>query len=365
MAKVEAQNKSFSILIGIIVLFGLIILSSAGVVEGQNKFGSAQFYLVHQILFGLLPGLALYLILSRIKYTHWRHFSLAILLGALGLMVLVLVPSLGVVANGAQRWLALGPISFQPSEFLKLGMIIYLSAWLSRKDSKMKDWSYSTAPFFVILGFVGLLLVLQPDMGTLGMILIIALAMYFSAGAKMSQIFMVLLVLSILAAVLIYLQPYQWDRITSFANPGSDIQGKSYHIRQAIISIGSGGIFGVGFGKSTQKINFLPEPVGDSIFAVLVEELGLIGGGALILLFLALMVKIIKIAKRAPDSFSQLFVIGVGVWIIGQAFINIGAISGLIPLTGIPLPLVSYGGTSLVSLLAALGIVNNVARYAK
>jgi len=364
MSRYNYDNK-LAILIGVIALLGLIILSSAGVVEGQEKFGSSQYFLIHQILYGLIPGIILFVFASKLKYTFWRKISIVMLLGTIALLVLVLIPQLGFSVKGAQRWLRLGPISFQPSEFLKLGIIVYLAAWFSRRDDKMKDWTYSAAPFFLILGFISLLLIMQPDIGTLCMIFSIAIVMYFAAGAPLKHIMAIMVIIVIALSILVIVEPYRFDRIQTFFNPASDIQGKSYHLRQALLGIGNGGVFGVGFGKSIQKLDFLPEPVGDSIFAVLVEELGLVGGGILILLFLFLAMKMIKIAKNAPDTFSQLFVIGVFTWIIGQAFMNIAAISGLMPLTGIPLPLISFGGSALASVFLALGIVNNINKYTR
>jgi len=364
LPKLKSDN-SLLLIIGVLLAFGLIVLSSAGVVEGQNKFGSSQYYLVHQILYGVLPGLFLFFLFSKIKYKFWEKVSVPLLLLSVSLVVLVIATPWGPVLKGAQRWLQLGGLSFQPSEMLKLSIIIYFAAWFSRQGDKMKHWSYSAAPFFVILGFISLLLFLQPDIGTLLVIVLIAFAIYYSAGAKMKYIFVVLGIFGVIFLGMIFSEPYRMDRIKAFWNPSADIQGKAYHIRQAVIGIGNGGVFGVGFGNSKQKINFLPEPVGDSIFVILTEELGLVGAGFLLLMFILLSVKLIRIAKSSPDMFSYLFIIGVLTWIVGQAFMNIGAISGLIPLTGIPLPFISHGGTALTAILASLGIVSNISKYSK
>lgn len=358
-------DKSLLVIIGILLLFGLAILSSAGVIEGQNKFGSSQYYLIRQIQNGLLPGIALFLIFSRIKYKFWQKVSIPLFLASILLLVLVFLPSFGTVLKGAQRWLYIGGLSFQPSEILKLSVIVYFASWFARRDVKAGQWSHSAAPFFIVLGFISLLLAMQPDIGTLIVVVFISLVIYFSAGANMKHFFVLLAIMFLVFAFLIYVEPYRLNRILTFFNPYSDIEGRSYHIRQATLGIGSGGIFGVGFGKSQQKINFLPEPVGDSIFVIVAEELGLIGAGTLIILFLVLSLKLVNIAKYAPDTFSQLLVIGATAWITGQAFINIGAVSGIVPLTGIPLPFISYGGTALASVLAVLGIVNNIARHTK
>ncbi len=351
------------VIIGVLLLFGLVVLSSAGVIDGQNKFGSPQYYLLRQIQNGLIPGILFFLVFSRVGYKFWHKISVPLFLISIALLVLVFSSSLGPVLRGAQRWLDFGRLSFQPSEAFKLSFIIYLAAWFSKRSANISRWSHSVMPFFVILGFISLLLIRQPDLGTLSIVILISIVMYFSAGANLKHLLFIVLILSIIFSILIYTEPYRFSRLQTFFNPSVDPEGRSYHIRQAILGIGSGGIFGVGFGKSQQKINFLPEPVGDSIFVVLTEELGLVGAGFLIIVFLLLAVKLLYVAKNAPDAFSQLFTIGVLSWIIGQAFMNIGAVSGLIPLTGIPLPFVSYGGTAMASVLAALGIVNNIARH--
>lgn len=345
----------------ILVAFGLVILSSAGIAEGQRKFGSSYYYFYHQLLYGLLPGLVLFFAFSKIKYKFWKKASLPLLIFSLFLLLAVFSSRLGFSAKGASRWVDFGFFSFQPAEILKLSLIIYFAAWFSGRNEKKGNWSYSIFPFFIVLGFVGLLLALQPDVGTLGIVALIALAMYFFAGAKTSHFFGLIAVLAVNFFILVNLAPYRFNRFLSFFNPTADPQGISYHINQALLGIGRGGIFGVGFGQSQQKINFLPETVGDSIFVVVAEELGLIGAGILIALILALTMQIVRIAKNAPDRFSQLFLLGMAIWIAGQTFINVGAITGLIPLTGIPLPFVSYGGSSLAVLLAGLGVAVNIA----
>ena len=357
--------KTILFISGALLVFGLVTLSSAGVVDGQNKFGSPQYYFIHQLLFGVLPGIIAFIIFSRIPYRFWQKVSLPLLIFSLFLLVLVLIPSYGQHLKGAQRWLRIGAISFQPAELLKLSIIAYFSAWFSRKEVTVKHWSYSAVPFFIIIIFISLLLASQPDIGTLSIVLLIAFAMYFVAGAKMKHIGILLLVLVIIMGILVYFEPYRLNRVLTFINPSQDTQGSSYHIRQAKIGLGSGGLFGRGFGESQQKINFLPEPVGDSIFVILTEELGLVGAGTLMLLFLLLTFSMASISLHASDSFSQLFVIGVLIWIVGQAFMNIAAISGLMPLTGVPLPFVSYGGTALASILGSLGIVYNIAKHQK
>ncbi len=348
----------------LLVVLGLIILSSAGVVEGQRSFDSAYFFLTHQLLYGVLPGLLAFFILSRIDYDLWRRFALPVLFFAIILMIMVFVPNFGQVINGARRWLNIGIISFQPAEFLKLSLVIYLSAWFTSQQKKNKgNLAYALVPFLIVLIFIALLLVLQPDFGTLGLLILIALALYFFSGAPLKHLVILLIIFGIALGSLSIVSPYRFNRLKTFLDPTQDTLGSAYHINQALIAIGSGGIFGVGFGQSQQKHNFLPEVVGDSIFAVVVEELGLVGGVFVITLFLVLFFTLIRIAHRSNDEFARLFVLGVVVWIVGQAFINICAISGVIPLTGLPLPFISFGSSSLVSVLMGLGIVVSVSKH--
>ncbi|MEK7494770.1 MAG: putative peptidoglycan glycosyltransferase FtsW, partial [Patescibacteria group bacterium] len=272
-------------------------------------------------------------------------------------------PGFGTSVYGATRWVALGPISFQPSEVMKLAIILYLAAWLSEKGyEKTADLIEGLVPFLVLMCIVGFLIIKQPDTGTLGLIFLISLSIFFASGAKLSHIFSLFGAGLVFLAILIKMAPYRMQRFLVFINPEHDPQGSGYQITQALLAIGSGGLFGIGLGQSRQKFNYLPEPVTDSIFAVLGEEFGLIGGLVVICLFLFMAWRGLRIAKGAPDGFGRLLAVGIVSWIVGQAFINIAAISGIVPLTGIPLPFISYGGTSLAVLLAAMGILLNISK---
>ncbi|MDP3696556.1 MAG: putative lipid II flippase FtsW [Candidatus Taylorbacteria bacterium] len=348
----------------ILLVFGLVVLSSAGIVEGQKRFGSSYYYLNHQLIYGVLPGLILMFLLAKIDYKFWKKISLPILFGALLMMVLIFMPKFGYELRGATRWLNIGGFSFQPSEVLKLSLIIYLAAWFGNRDERIKNWTYGTAPFLIVLSFVGVLLLLQPDIGTLVVVTVISASIYFLAGSPMKHFLIIgLLILGVLG-LMIYIEPYRLDRIKTFIDPSIDPRGISYQLNQSLISIGSGGMFGVGFGKSTQKFGFLPEVVNDSIFSIVAEELGFIGAVFLLGLFALFTFLLVLTANNVSDKFGKLLVMGMATWVIGQAFINIAAISGLVPLTGIPLPFVSYGGTAMMALLAGMGIVLNVARRA-
>jgi len=354
--------KMLLIVVLILLAFGLVMLSSAGIVDAQKKFGSPYYYITHQLLYSILPGLALLFLFSRINYKLWKKLSLVILFGALMLMLLVFLPNFGYGIKGATRWVNIFGFSFQPSEILKLSLIIYLAAWFGGHERRIQHLSYGTVPFLFIMGFAALLLILQPDIGTLIIVVGIAMAIYLFAGASMKHFLAIILLAVVVMSILVYLEPYRLNRVKAFLDPSIDPRGISYQINQSLIGIGSGGLFGVGYGNSTQKLGFLPEVVGDSIFAIIAEELGLVGALVTVGLFVFLIGILVKIAKLTGDSFARLYLLGLAAWIGGQAFLNIAAISGLTPLTGVPLPLISYGGTSAIVLLLGVGIALNISK---
>lgn len=342
---------------------GIIMIASAGVVYGRVRFGDDYYFLKQQLL-GLGVGLLLLYVFQRIHYVVWQRFVVPIFILALILLVLVFIPGFGTTVYGAARWIQLGPVSFQPSEVMKFAIILYLAAWLSGKGSaRTADFFEGLVPFLALLSLVGFLIIKQPDTGTLGLIFLISLAIFFASGANIMHILSLFLGGLFFLFILIKMAPYRMQRFLVFMNPEHDPMGFGYQMTQALLAIGSGGLFGIGLGQSRQKFNYLPEPVTDSIFAVLGEELGLLGTSVVVLLFLFLAWRGVRIALRAPDEFGRLLAVGIISWVVFQAFINIGAITGLIPLTGIPLPFVSYGGTSLAVLLAAMGILLNISKH--
>ncbi|MBI4250625.1 putative lipid II flippase FtsW [Candidatus Uhrbacteria bacterium] len=350
----------------LIIFLGLVMLSSASSVVSFQKFGTTYFYITHQLLLGFLPGLIFFYIASRIDYHILERFAPLFLILTIGLLSLVFIPGLGFGAGGAQRWVSLGPIVFQPSEVVKLTFLLYLATWLAkRKGSAMRDISNGLMPFIILVGSVSLFVILQPDMGTMGVIALIAALMYFMSGAPLPHIAMMALGSVALFFILLQVAPYRMERFTVFLNPGLDPLGTGYHINQALLAIGSGGIFGRGFGLSRQKYAYLPEVVGDSIFAVIAEELGFILTFGLITLFVFFAIRGLRIARRAPDTFGFLTAVGIITWIVFQAFINIGAMLAVLPLTGIPLPFISYGGTALIIGMTAVGILVNISRQVK
>lgn len=340
-----------------------MILSTASTEVSRAHFDKPYYYFFHQLLYGVGIGLVLFFLVQKIHYKLWKKLAVVILAISIISLILVFVPGLGLDYAGAKRWINLGSTSIQPSEIIKLGFIIYLAAWLEKRKAEVKTLAQSTLPFLIIMGLIGGLIVAQPDVGTLGVIVMIGIIIFFLAGAKISHVF--LIVLGGLASLfaLIKIAPYRMNRLLSFLNPELDPLGISYQINQALLSIGSGGLFGIGLGHSRQKYSYLPSPASDSIFAIAAEELGFIGAVILIILFLALILRGFKIAKNSPDRFAQLTAAGISSWFAMQVFVNIGAITGLIPLTGITLPFISYGASSMIISLVAAGILINISKY--
>lgn len=346
-----------------LVLGGLLILASASMVLSQKNFGTLGYYALRQLLFGGLGGAIALIGASLLPYRLWKKLAIPLLIASLALLALLFIPDLSYAFGGARRWLKIGPVSFQPSEILKLTFIIYLSSWLDSRRKDVASVSYGLVPFALMLSIIGIFLMMQPDVGTLGVIVLGAGALYFLGGGKKSQI----AALSIFGLTIFYfivrMAPYRLSRILVFLSPGHDPQGAGYQISQALIAIGSGGFSGLGFGRGIQKYNYLPEPMADSIFAIFAEEMGFVGVALLIGLFGVLVWRGLAIARRAPDIFGKLLAAGISINIVVQAFINMAAISGLMPLTGIPLPFVSYGGTSLAMTLASIGILLNISKF--
>jgi len=349
-----------------IIILGLIMLSSASVALSYEKFGNAYFYVKHQIFSGLIPGIFLLIVFSLVDYRLWKKVAFAALIFSIALLMAVFIPGIRAEYGTAQSWLNIFGVSFQPAELVKLTFLIYLAAFLEAKGRKKAgDLREGMVPFLVVLGIIALLLILQPDIGTMMIIIIFSLIVYFVGGAKLSHMaaFGFGGVISLL--LLIKISPYRSARLMTFLHPELDPQGVGYHINQAFLAIGSGGLWGRGFGMSRQKFQYLPEVAGDSIFAIIAEELGFFISALIIIAFLYLMYRGFKIAQTAPDNFAKLLVVGIISWIMVQSFVNIGAMVGLLPLTGVPLPFVSYGGTAMAVLLGACGIIINISRQTR
>ncbi len=363
MQKVHQPDYLLMLIFFALVVFGLIMVASASVVLGHETHGDRYYYFKHQLYYVFLLGLPVWIIFQRLYYQIWKKFGVVFLFICIILLILVFIPPFSFGYGGATRWLRIGPLFFQPTELTKLAFVLYLAAWLEKRGKQIKEVSSGLVPFIVITIVIALLIALQPDIGTLLIITLTAGVVYFSAGGSLKHL--VFLAISGLIAffLLVRAAPYRMARFIVFLHPEIDPKGIGYQVNQALMAIGSGGVLGLGLGHSRQKFNYLPEPAGDSIFAIIGEEMGLVGTVSLVFLFLLIAYKGYKIARDSPDNFAQLVACGITSWFVIQAFVNIGSIISIIPLTGVPLPFISYGGSSLVTSLAAAGILLNISRY--
>lgn len=354
----------FSIILSLVII-GMIMFISAslGILnKNESKFYAVMF---NQLIYGLCGGfVALYFGL-RIPYKFWRQYSLPLFIVSIIVTTLVFVPGLGFEHGGSKRWINVFGISLQPVEFLKIGFIIYFSAWLSWVKGRVKDFRFSLLPLILLLGIITVILINQPDTKSLILITATGLVMLFISGTPWKYILGMFLVMVTAFAILAFTTPYLRTRINTFMNPDQNGSTSSYQIQQSLIAVGSGGIAGRGLGQSIQKFNYLPEPQGDSIFAVVGEEVGFIGSVFIIFLYVAFAMRGYRIAHYAPDSFSKLFVIGIVTIITAQSFMNIASIIGVFPLTGVPLVFMSHGGTALLLDIGLMGIVLNISRFQK
>jgi len=366
MQKKRAPDLLLLIICGVLIFMGVLILASVSSSFSLERTGKSFYFLSHQLLFGLLPGILLGLVAFFTPLSFFKKWSFAFLLLTIILLVLVFIPGIGEERGGALRWIYIGSFSFQPSEPLKLTFILYMASLLAARASSAKKGSFkqTLVPFAAVMGMVSLLLIFQPDVGTLFVIAATGLTMYFLAGTPLWHTFALTGFGLASLAFLVFIESYRLNRLLVFFNPSFDPLGKGYQAKQALIGIGSGGLAGAGLGLSFQKFGMLPEPMADSIFAVFAEETGFIGSCFLVLLFAAFAWRVFVIVKRVPDRFASLAASGIGVWIFLQAAVNIEAMLGLIPLTGIPLPFISYGGSALVSELIAMGILLNISKQA-
>ena len=362
----EGSSKadySLIIFFFILVLFGLMVLSSAGVAVGIHDFNDQYFFVKRQIFLGFLPGLFLFFLFAKIDYQIWKKYATPIFILGLVLLFLVFVPGIGSTNNtGTKSWINLFGYSFQPAEAMKLALVVYMAAFLTKMGPKLLKLKEG---FLVALGagmIPVILVALQPDIGTTSILFVIVLAILYFAQAKFSHIFMLFIMALAGFMFLIVIAPYRAQRLTTFLHPELDPQGQGYQINQAFLAVGSGGLFGLGFGHSRQKFQYLPEVHGDSIFAIMSEELGfLVVVGFLLLLFMILK-RGFFIASHTQDLFGKLLVSGIMSWLFVQSFLNIGAIVGILPLTGVPLPFVSHGGSALLIGMASMGIVVSVSK---
>ena len=359
---------------GLLLACGMVFLATLSGIESLQAFGNTHYYTFHQLAaagIGIFLGLVAFFMPLRII----KKLALPALIINLGLLIAVFLPMFGTKIWGAQRWINIAGVSLQPSEFLKITAVMYLAAWLANKTSEnyKKGWILSAKkgyhdavrvflPFLALLAVIAVILYFQKDASTLGITSIALISVYFAAGTPLWTTFALMAMGVCGALALIRFEPYRINRFLVFLHPEADPLGIGFQLKQSILAVGSGGLFGKGLGMSTQKFGFLPQAMGDSIFAIIGEELGIIGCAALIGLFIFFFWQGIRIALNSTDKFGKLAAIGICTWIILQTFMNIASSIGVFPLTGIPLPFFSYGGSHLMAELAAVGLLLNISR---
>lgn len=347
-----------------LVLSGFFIFSSAslGLLADGRSYSSVAFT---QVFLGIGGGFFLMFLLSRIYYRTWRRFAFYIFIFGLAVSCLVFVPGLGIEHGGANRWIGVAGFSFQPSEVLKIAFVIYVATWFSAIRKGSADFWQSTVPFGVSVVLVGIVMLLQRDTDTFLIMVAAGLSMFFVQSGRWRDIIIMIVASVILVGGLALVHDYVKNRLIAFVNPDLDPQGIGYQVNQSLIAVGSGGMWGRGFGQSVQKFEYLPEPVGDSIFAVYAEEFGFAGGVLLILLFSGFVFRGFRLATEAPDDFGMLLIIGIITMITLQAFLHIAAMVKFAPMLGLPLPFISHGGTAMLASLGAVGIVLNISKHRK
>jgi len=366
MKKLFLADKFLLTIFLILLTLGIMFFLSASLgilASNTEKFSSI---VKTQLLLGLLGGIISFLVVLKIPSSFWQKYSPWIFGFSVILTLLVYVPGLSMEHGGARRWIDIGPVSLQPAEFLKAAVLIYLSALYAKILRSKKELSKSgqgitlpqlLAPALIILFICGSVLLPQPDTKSVVLILTIAASLLFAAGLPYKIIFSIFGIIVVLGAFLISTKPYVRERFETYLNPESDLSGSSYQLNQSKIALGSGGVLGQGFGQSVQKFNYLPEPHGDSIFAVVGEEVGFVGSVIVIVLYLFFILRGFKLSQTMETSFAKLYFIGFFSLFAFQSFLNIGSATGVIPLTGVPLPLMSHGGTSMMINLALFGII--------
>jgi len=346
-----------------LLAIGLQMVYSSSVVVAHNEFGEDTYFVVRHAAW-LVVGFILTYIVSRIDYHVWQRLSVILMGLCLVALVVVLVPAFGSTAYGAQRWLKVGPIPLgQPSELAKIILVLYMADWLSRKGDQVRHFTYGSLPFAIIVGLVAGLVMLQPDLGTTLVVIVTAVTIFFVAGANLIHLALMAIPAAAIVGALVVNVGWRADRVAAFLSPEDDPLGKGWHTMQTLIALGSGGIQGLGLGESRQKHYYVPNAHTDTIFAIIGEELGLIGTLLVVLLFGILAWRGLVIASRSSDMFGRLLAVGMIGKVIWQAILNIAVITNTVPYTGVPLPLISYGASSLVVTMISIGVLYSVLRF--
>ena len=370
-------NYALFFLVALIVGFSFFFFACLSVPASLQRFGENHpyYYLYHQLLFGLLPAIVAGILGYLISLSFLRRWSFWLALCNVVTLFLVFLPHIGIKAGGASRWLGFGSFTVQPSEFLKITAILYVSAWIASKlaETDKGDWKaaakkgyhnviYIFLPFLIFLGIITVALFLQKDASTLGIVTLTLLALYFSARTPLWHTGVIAAAGVTFLLLIVKFEPYRLDRWLIFLHPNADPLGKGFQSYQSLISLGSGGFFGKGLGLSTQKFGFLPQAMSDSIFAIIGEEMGLVGCLALICAFILFLWLGIQISRNSNDKFSKMTAVGIVVWICLQAFVNMASVAGIFPSAGIPLPFFSYGGSHLAVELFGIGLLLNISK---
>ncbi len=361
MVNAQPDYLILGLVLGLVAL-GLVIVYSSSFALGLLAFNDANYFVARQAVWAVI-GTGLLLVFMRLDY-HWlRSVSPLLMLAAIVALVAVLLPGIGLERNGAQRWLSLGPLpALQPSEFAKLALIIYVAAWLSGKGTHVRSFALGFVPFVLMVGTVAGLVLLEPDTGTTAVLVLTTMTLFFIAGASLTHLAALACIGGIASTLLILTAGYRADRLFAFVRAEDDPGGIGFQTLQLLIALGSGGINGLGLGASRQKFFYIPGSHTDGVFAVIGEELGFIGAMGVLVLFAVLVYRGFRVVMNATDDFGALLATGIVCWIAYQALINVGGITRTIPMTGIPMPFLSYGGSALAALLAAVGILLNISR---
>ncbi len=360
-SKTPHIDKFFLSTVFVLTLAGFVIFLSASLGLIANEGSSFINVAVKQTI-SLTIGITAFIVFSRIKYTFWRKTAFFVLVAAIFVNLLLFIPALGLHTGGATRWIDLGFVSFQPSEFLKIAFIIYVAAWIQHIKDKIHQLRFGIVPYVVIMAVLGSLLLAQSDTDTLVIIGFTGIVMFIIGGMPIRQVIMGMVLMGVVVSSVVIFRPYALQRVKTFFNRGSDTQGAGYQINHSLIAIGSGQFVGRGFGQSIQKFGYLPHPTSDSIFAVAAEEFGFLGGLSLIGLYILFALSAFRIGAKSHDTFGAMLAMGFAVLVIAESFLNISAMLGLVPLSGMPLLFVSHGGTALIITLSMAGIVANVSR---
>jgi cell division protein FtsW len=340
---------------------GLVMILSASAVQALSAYGSSWYFFERQLMWAVV-GAGTFWLASRIDYRHWRKASIPLLLIAGATLCLVLVPGIGIQVDGARRWLGSGAIRFQPSEIAKLALLIYMADVMTRRAEDVANWERVLKPVLLVTGGIGFLVLIEPDLDSTIVLAVIVLAGLIVGGLPTRQLLRLLTVGLVGAVVASMAVPYRRARVLAFLHPSHDASNTGYQIRQSLIALGSGGTAGVGLGQGRAKWMFLPNAHTDFIFAIIGEELGLVGCLLVLALFAGFGLVGLRIARRAPDRFGTLLAAGVTAWVVGQAAINLGAVVAVLPVSGIPLPFLSAGGSALVFTMTGAGMLANIAR---